>query len=99
MDIVFVTLGYAGAVFYLLAYYLLNRGIWTSASYAYQFMNIAGGVCLVMNTVNDMSFPSALTNFIWILIALYGLYNQHKLKKKVQVSAEMNSDKPGIKLS
>jgi hypothetical protein len=84
-DMIFSTIGYLGALFYLAAYLLLNSGKWTSASFIYQMFNIMGGTCLVANTLYDHSYPSFLTNFAWIVIAFYGLSRQKKNEREAKI--------------
>jgi len=65
--------GWAGAAALLIAYALVSTGRWQGTTVAYQCLNIAGGVLLVINTIYYRAYPSAFVNIVWIGIALYAI--------------------------
>ena len=75
-------IGWLGAFFLLLAYFLLVHKDLTSRSKMYQLLNILGALMLGINTYVKGAFPSFITNMIWVLIGLYGLLHIIKIKKK-----------------
>ena len=74
MNIV-VIIGWTGALLLLLAYFLLIHKNLTSRSRMYQWMNIIGSLLLGINTFSIKAYPSFLTNMIWFLIGLYGIFH------------------------
>lgn len=73
--------GWLGAFCFLVSYFLLITKVWKSTSVIYHLFNILGGLLLTVNTLYDVSYPSAFINFTWALIAFYGLYSDY-LKKR-----------------
>lgn len=71
-------IGWAGAICFIVAYLLLIIKKWKATSFTYHLLNIIGGVMLTINTLYDASFPSAFINFVWALIAAYGMINDYK---------------------
>ena len=73
--------GWLGALCFLISYFLLIAKIWKSTSVVYHSFNILGGLLLTINTLYDLSYPSAFINLTWAFIAFYGLYTDH-LKRR-----------------
>ena len=73
--------GWIGAFLLLLAYFLLVHKNLTSRSRMFQFMNLIGSLLLAFNTLIIKAYPSFLTNAIWFLIGLYGLFHIIKYKR------------------
>jgi len=65
--------GWTGALLVLLAYALLTLQRLTSASASYRWLNVAGSVGLVINSVWNGAFPSAFLNVVWLVLTLYSL--------------------------
>ena len=78
--------GWIGAFLLLLAYFLLIHKDLTSRSKMYQWMNIAGALLLSVNTFFIGAYPSFVTNALWFLVGLYGMFHALKhfrtIKKK-----------------
>jgi hypothetical protein len=47
-------------------------------SVAYQLLNLAGGVFLVINTIYWGAYPSTFVNLVWIGIAIFALARAKK---------------------
>jgi len=77
IKILFDTLGWLGALVFLVSYFLLIIKKWKATSVVFHFSNIMGGVLLTASALYDLSFPSAFINLAWAFIALYGLYSDH----------------------
>jgi uncharacterized protein with PQ loop repeat len=77
-------IGWIGALLLLLAYFLLIHKNLTSRSHMYQWMNIIGSLLLGINTLVLKAYPSFLTNIIWFVIGLYGMFHivKHRKDKK-----------------
>jgi len=77
--------GWVGAGLLLLAYFLLIHKDLTSRSRMYQWMNIIGALLLSVNTFYIGAYPSFVTNFLWFLVGLYGIFHAvryHRMNKK-----------------
>jgi len=74
-------IGWLGAILLLLAYFLLIHKNLNSRSKMYQWMNIIGSLLLAINTLVIQAYPSFLTNIIWFLIGIYGIFHIIKHNK------------------
>lgn len=72
--------GWAGAVFILLAYFFVSTGKLSASSKTFQALNLFGAAGIVINSVVHGASPSAGLNAVWTLIALYGLFKAFKAK-------------------
>lgn len=75
-------IGWFGAFFLLLAYFLLTHKTLTGRSKIYQILNVLGAFMLAISNLYTKSFPSLFTNMVWVLIGLYGLFHIVKHIKK-----------------
>jgi len=73
--VLMIILGWVGAGLLLLAYFLLIHKNLTSRSRMYQWMNIIGSLLLAVNTFTIKAYPSFVTNFLWFLVGLYGMFH------------------------
>ena len=79
-----MVIGWIGAFMLILAYFLLIHKNLTSRSRRYQALNVVGSLLLAINTLTTKAYPSFITNIIWFLIGLYGIFHivkHHKLHK------------------
>ncbi|MBB4840867.1 MULTISPECIES: CBU_0592 family membrane protein [Sphingomonas] len=60
--------GWTGAGLILVAYLLLSSGKVTGQSRLYQWMNVAGAACFIVNSGWNGAIPSAALNVVWLLI-------------------------------
>lgn len=60
--------GWTGAALILAAYLLLSSGKLTGQSRLYQWMNVVGAGCFVVNSGWNGAIPSATLNVVWLLI-------------------------------
>lgn len=65
MDVI----GWSGAVLVLSAYFLVSTKRLVGDSAAFQWLNLSGGVGLLVNTLFYRAYPSSLVNIVWIVIA------------------------------
>ncbi|HAA11924.1 MAG TPA: hypothetical protein DCE41_09585 [Cytophagales bacterium] len=79
-------LGWSGALFFLVAYYLLITKRWKSDNVYYHLFNIAGGVLLTVNTIYFSAWSAAAINAIWAVIALLGLVRDRKQARNAKHS-------------
>lgn len=74
MNVLVEIIGWLGAVLVLSAYGLLSANRLSSRSVAYQVLNIAGSIGLVINTGWNGAIPSAAVNAIWLFIGAHALW-------------------------
>ena len=67
-------IGWLGAALVLSAYGLLSAHRLSSRSAAYQVLNIAGSIGLVINSGWNGAVPSAVVNVIWLGIGAHALW-------------------------
>ena len=67
------SIGWIGAGLILAAYILLSNGRLDGRSRPYQWMNVVGASCFVLNSGYNGAVPSAVLNVIWVAIGLYTL--------------------------
>jgi hypothetical protein len=67
-------LGWAGAALILIAYLLLSSGRMDGQSKRYQWMNVVGAACFVVNSGVNGAIPSAALNVVWMAIGAYTLW-------------------------
>lgn len=80
------SLGWIGAICFLVSYYLLVTKKWKSTSMKYHLANLMGALFLVVNTLHDASFPSVFINGSWAGIALMGMWTDN-VKQKISDKA------------
>ena len=81
---VMMLLGWIGAGLLLLAYFLLIHKDLTSRSRMYQWMNIIGALLLSVNTLSIGAYPSFVTNALWFLVGIYGMFHAVKHFRKMK---------------
>jgi len=75
-------IGWLGAVLVLSAYGLLSAHRLSSRSAAYQVLNIAGSIGLVINSGWNGAVPSAVVNVIWLGIGAHALWRNASAGKE-----------------
>jgi len=70
--------GWAGATALLVAFALVSLRNYPGTSNTYQFLNIAGSLCLIVNTIYFGAYPSAFVNIVWIGIAFLSIGRRGK---------------------
>lgn len=66
--------GWMGAIFYIVSYFLLSRGILRQEGNTYHALNLGGAVCLMVNAVHFKDHANLAVNGVWAAIALMALY-------------------------
>jgi len=75
-------IGWTGSLEVILAYALVSNNKIGSTSQAYQWLNLSGGVFLIIHTVVYQAYPSTFINVVWVIIAVIALWNIRKGKNK-----------------
>jgi hypothetical protein len=73
-EILIDTIGWAGGLLVVVAYFMISSGKTTAKSPSFQTLNIVGSIFLIINTYAKGAYPSTVVNIIWVGIALYGFY-------------------------
>lgn len=73
-------MGYFGGTLTLYAYYMVSTNRTKGDSLHYQFYNIVGALCLIINTAYHGAFPSMGVNIVWIAVALMTLRRSGSFK-------------------
>lgn len=68
-------IGWIGAVEVVIAYAMNSAGRLKSDAPIFQWLNLTGAVCLIINTAYNHSYPSMVINVIWTGIAVAALVN------------------------
>ncbi len=68
------SIGWTGAVVILAAYVMLSLGRLDGRSRGYQWMNVVGAICFIVNSGYNGAIPSATLNIVWAGIGLYTLW-------------------------
>jgi hypothetical protein len=76
--IILETIGWSGAALILAAYVLLSTGRLGGQSRAYQWMNVVGAVCFIINSGYNGAIPSASLNVVWAAMGLLTLWRVRK---------------------
>ena len=80
---VFIELcGWLAALLILGSYALLSFGKIHARSQVYQWMNIIGALGFVVNCSWNGAWPSVALNAVWMVIAVYALRNNGRLKTR-----------------
>jgi len=66
-------IGFAGVLFYLGSYFLLQTGAIRSDSYAYCFANMTAASLVMISLLHDFNLASALIQIFWIAISALGV--------------------------
>lgn len=66
-------IGWLGAAAVLYAYFLVSTNRIKGDSLHYQFFNVFGAICLIVNTFYNHAYPSMVVNIIWIAVAFYAV--------------------------
>ena len=65
--------GWYGVIAILVAYALLNFGIFDIHSLLYQILNITGALGITYDALKDKDYQPVVLNIIWALIALFSI--------------------------
>jgi hypothetical protein len=87
------TVGWIGALLILAAYVLLSTERISSNSRMYQWMNVIGASCFIVNSGWNGAIPSAVLNIIWLFIGAYALWNIAKRPSTPEPSTSATSSK------
>jgi hypothetical protein len=78
MDSLYNSIGLIGVALGLLAYFLLQHGTIKQTSVAYQLLNLAGSLALIISLHRFWNLASFLLNLSWAAISIYGLLKMRR---------------------
>ena len=82
LKILIEIVGWTGSVEVILAYALVSANKIKGDSPAYQWLNLTGGIFLIVHTIVHRAYPSTFINLVWVGIALVALWNIRKRRNK-----------------
>jgi hypothetical protein len=65
--------GWIGSAAVILGYALISTNKVQNSSSFYHLLNLAGSICLIVNTGYYRAYPSTFVNVVWSCIALFAL--------------------------
>ncbi|MBN8652379.1 MAG: hypothetical protein J0L67_13170 [Cytophagales bacterium] len=75
---IYTILGWAGALAYITAYFLVSTKKIRADKPLFHWLNITGAVLMVINAVSQFDYPNVFVNVVWAVIALFALYFYNK---------------------
>lgn len=78
---IYQIIGFVGMLFIVWAYFLLQAGKNGIDSLYYQLLNLIGAVLLLISLFVHFNLGSFIIEVFWIIITIYGMYKNYKLKK------------------
>ena len=82
VSILIEVVGWTGSIEVILAYALVSSGKIKSDAAVYQWLNLTGGIFLIIHTIVHHAYPSTFINLVWVAIAVAALWNIRKQKNK-----------------
>ncbi|MFG1701623.1 hypothetical protein ACFLIM_00395 [Nonomuraea sp. M3C6] len=73
MDLLLAAVGWIGAALLLIGYALVSSSRMSGDGPAYQLINLAGSVGLMLNSAYSSAWPSAGLNLVWAAIGVVAL--------------------------
>lgn len=91
-ELVIDIVGWLGAAAVLYAYFLVSTNRIKGNSLHYQFFNVLGALCLIVNTYYNHAYPSTVVNIIWIAVAIYSVASSRlKLRRAAGVRVKVRT--------
>lgn len=78
MNVLVDILGWLGMILLLAAYTLLSLKKLRGDGWAYQLMNMIGGLALASNSAYHGAIPVAILNVSWFIIGIFGFVSARR---------------------
>lgn len=78
--------GWSGTILVLVAFLLLQIRRLSPGSGAYLGLNFFGGLFIGLNSYFNGALPSVALNFVWMVIAVYGMVRSLRSSKTLQTA-------------
>ena len=82
LNLLLTAAGFLGVALVLLAFFLLQRGVFKAESRGYAVMNISGSCGILLSLIVAFNWPSLVIQVCWIAISLYGLARRGMLSSR-----------------
>lgn len=96
MTILIEIIGWIGMVLLLSAYLFLTLKKLQADRWAYQLMNLTGGICIAINSFYNEAYPPAVLNFIWFIIGVGGFVMARKQRNAEAAAAAAEPQGPAV---
>jgi uncharacterized integral membrane protein len=73
MKLLIEIIGWIGSILVIGAYGLNSYQKIKSDSFAFQLLNLGGGILLIINSVYKEAYPFTFINTVWVIIAILAL--------------------------
>ncbi len=73
MQLLADVIGNIGVICFLLAYFLLQRGVVLHSQLSYLLLNLAGSLMLIFSLLINWNLSAFLLEAAWALISIYGI--------------------------
>ena len=93
MSLLIDTAGWAGAAMLIVAYSLVSWERVAARSRAFQWLNIAGSILILANSLYYQALPSAATNLFLIFVGIAGPSMRGRLRSAPVPSGSSNGDR------
>lgn len=80
LDILFNVIGTGGTLSILIAYFLLQYGMYTERSLGYLLLNLIGGFAIMLSLFFAWNLAGFVMECIWVAISIYGIL---KIRRKI----------------
>jgi hypothetical protein len=70
-------IGNIGVVCVITAFMLIQAGRLKSEDFLYPFINLIGGVCVLISLFSEFNLSTLLINSFWVVISLWGLLTNY----------------------
>ena len=77
-------IGYVGAGFIAISYFLNQRGLLASSDWRFPAVNLGGSLLIVTSLWFHPNIPSVMIEVFWSSISVYGVQRNLRLRKVVQ---------------
>lgn len=74
--------GLIGAAIIIIVYFLLEKGTLKSSDISYPTLNLVGALMILFSLYFNWNLASAVIEFFWIAISLYGIVKKVRSKSK-----------------
>jgi hypothetical protein len=85
LDLASSIIGYVGAGFIILLYFLNQTGALSSSDLRYPALNLCGAALLLISLTVHVNLPSVVIELFWAAISIYGIGRCLRARAKTRV--------------
>ena len=82
-DILFNTIGIIGVIMMLVAYFLLQKGVFSDHNNNYLMLNLIGAIMSIISLCWAWNLSAFIMELIWSVISVYGLIKNNLESEKI----------------